>query len=123
MAISSVSEITGKSRMTSSKSAVNCNPRDGRSLLGSQVRVRHACVSHAEISDSTRSSHTQLRRISTPLAIVIEAGFYICIETLKRAVTKGLADIEDLTPGAAALMILEGTLTQCSSLYCPLVQW
>jgi hypothetical protein len=46
--------------------------------------VRHTCADHAEISDSPRTSHTQLRRISTPAAIVIEAGSRQCLASLKK---------------------------------------
>jgi hypothetical protein len=46
--------------------------------------VRHACADHVVISDSPRTSHTQLRRISTPLAIVIEGGSRASLESLKK---------------------------------------
>ena len=84
MAMSSVTEITGKSRISSIRIAVNCNCRDGRRPSGLHVRVRHACADHVVISDSPRTNHTQLRRISTPLAIVIEAGLQASLESLKK---------------------------------------
>jgi hypothetical protein len=46
--------------------------------------VRHACADHVVINDSPRTNHTQLRRISTPLAIVIEAGLQASLESLKK---------------------------------------
>ena len=83
MAMSSVTEITGKSRISSIRIAVNCKCRDGRPS-GLHVRVRHACADHVVINDSPTTSHTQLRRISTPVAIVIEAGSRTSLESLKK---------------------------------------
>ena len=70
--------------MTSSKIAVNCILRDGRDPSGFDARMRHTCADHVEISDSPRTSHTQLRRISTPFVIVIEACFRSGLETLMK---------------------------------------
>jgi hypothetical protein len=53
---------------------MNCMRRDGSSSSGGHARVRHACADHAEISESPRNSQTQLRRVSTFLAIVLETG-------------------------------------------------
>ncbi len=74
MAISSVSEITGNNRISSRRMAVNCNRRDGNTRSGSHPRSRQAWTDHAEMSESPSTSHTQLRRISKPVVIVIEAG-------------------------------------------------
>jgi hypothetical protein len=58
--------------------------RDGRGPSGLHARVRQTCADHAEISDSPRTSHTQLRRISTPDVIVIEARFHARFEAFKK---------------------------------------
>ena len=128
MARSSVSEITGNSRITRSKSAVNCILREGRtrSLLDPHVGE----MAQAVIKARPRSSHTQLRKSSTPAQIVIEA----CTANLGRPLrvrkqTHGNVGI--LTTRAGALMIgvarERGARTwsrfQRSSLHCPLVQW
>jgi hypothetical protein len=63
---------------------VNCNCRDGKRPSGLHVRVRHARADHVVISDSPRTNHTQLRRSSTSVAIVIEAGSWASLESLKK---------------------------------------
>jgi hypothetical protein len=84
IAISSVSEMTGKRRAINSSNAVNCRQREGNSSSVGQARVRHTCADHAAISESPRTSQTQLRRVSTFLAIVLETGHSNRCEGLKK---------------------------------------
>jgi hypothetical protein len=75
--------MTGKSRVISSRRAVNCSRLEGSKLFDWEPPLRIAQIDHAMISDRPRASHAQLNTVSTLLAIVSEAETRNDFEALK----------------------------------------
>ena len=92
IAMSSVSEMTGKSRTTSISRAVNCRRHDGSRVLGSLARACQAHTDHPAISERPRKSHAQLSSVSTSSPIVLEPAEESVRGRAQEAVTKGLAN-------------------------------